>query len=374
MPCHSILPQDLIFEVLSRLPVKSLLRLKTVCRHWLDLISSSNFIATHLGQSNCTSSLLLTFQGRYREATTYGISLLDDELAMLKHQDLPFQAKKRGDIFSIVGCCNGLVCISLEDDGADCVIWNPATRQYWHMPAPLIPVVPNHCFVRWGFGFHPETNEHKLLRIVQSFDQEKHVFPRRKYMLRTEIFTLSTGLWREINGIPPCICQDRSIAVAVKGVQHRIVNKGWSRSNGGFVLSFDMGTEQFSKIEVPPNCGHNKRQKLLPFRQLLAMLVWTAGFQSIFDMWTMKNDSWTKLFVVGPFPKPVFAIGVWRNCEILVCPAIKEEEDDMTLHNDRLLLFGTLTKVTREVPNSKVQSFHEGGTYAESLLSVYPGF
>ncbi|KAG4970224.1 hypothetical protein AAZX31_13G091900 [Glycine max] len=36
------LPEELIIEILLRLPVKSLLRFKRVCNSWLSLISDAN--------------------------------------------------------------------------------------------------------------------------------------------------------------------------------------------------------------------------------------------------------------------------------------------------------------------------------------------
>uniref|UniRef100_A0A6N2MZ77 F-box domain-containing protein n=1 Tax=Salix viminalis TaxID=40686 RepID=A0A6N2MZ77_SALVM len=47
MPAGSCLPEDMIRETLLRLPVQSLLRFQAVCKRWLALITSSNFILTH---------------------------------------------------------------------------------------------------------------------------------------------------------------------------------------------------------------------------------------------------------------------------------------------------------------------------------------
>ncbi|XP_058217042.1 uncharacterized protein LOC131327940 [Rhododendron vialii] len=42
------LPFEITIEILSRLPVKSLLRCKSVCKNWYDLIKTPHFISKHL--------------------------------------------------------------------------------------------------------------------------------------------------------------------------------------------------------------------------------------------------------------------------------------------------------------------------------------
>ncbi|KAJ0021023.1 hypothetical protein Pint_30949 [Pistacia integerrima] len=45
------LPQDFQYDILTRLPTKSLLRVKSVCKQWCNLISDSNFSKLHLEKS-----------------------------------------------------------------------------------------------------------------------------------------------------------------------------------------------------------------------------------------------------------------------------------------------------------------------------------
>ena len=46
------LPHDVVLNILARLPVKSLLRFRCVCKLWYSSITSSNFISTHLSMVN----------------------------------------------------------------------------------------------------------------------------------------------------------------------------------------------------------------------------------------------------------------------------------------------------------------------------------
>ena len=46
------LPEEVMLEILLRLPVKSLLRFKSVCKHWLSLISDPNFAKLHFERSS----------------------------------------------------------------------------------------------------------------------------------------------------------------------------------------------------------------------------------------------------------------------------------------------------------------------------------
>nr|XP_011467649.1 PREDICTED: putative F-box protein At1g59675 isoform X2 [Fragaria vesca subsp. vesca] len=44
--------EDLVFEILTRLPVKSLMRFRSVSRPWRALISQSHFIKKHQSHAN----------------------------------------------------------------------------------------------------------------------------------------------------------------------------------------------------------------------------------------------------------------------------------------------------------------------------------
>ncbi|KAG5001241.1 hypothetical protein JHK87_022313 [Glycine soja] len=49
---------DLIVEILLRLPIKSLLRFKCVCKSWLSFISNPHFVKSHLVVAPTNQTLL----------------------------------------------------------------------------------------------------------------------------------------------------------------------------------------------------------------------------------------------------------------------------------------------------------------------------
>lgn len=53
-----LLPEDLVIDqILSRLPVKSLMRFKSVCKRWHSLPTNPSFIASHLKHRNTPNTL-----------------------------------------------------------------------------------------------------------------------------------------------------------------------------------------------------------------------------------------------------------------------------------------------------------------------------
>lgn len=131
MSCK-LLPGDLEIEILSRSPVRSLLRFKCVCKSWYVLIKSPRFINNHLHLSQTSCLLLLR---AWRDTFKYLATLLSSEtLGVPAEMEFPNLKSTR-----IIGSCNGLVSIcDYISDYRTIHILNPATRQV----IKSIPVPP----------------------------------------------------------------------------------------------------------------------------------------------------------------------------------------------------------------------------------------
>ncbi|XP_058217046.1 F-box protein At3g08750-like [Rhododendron vialii] len=107
------LPFEITTEILSRLPVKSLLRFKSVCKTWYDLIKNPDFISKHITQVTLNStSLLVTTFGEisliYNDGFSNGPVNLD--FPFLHDNSCTSECDCNGkNYFSIAGICNGLI-------------------------------------------------------------------------------------------------------------------------------------------------------------------------------------------------------------------------------------------------------------------------
>ena len=130
----SHLPVEIITEILSRLPVKSLLRFLCVSKSWYALIKHPNFIKLHLHHSietNRDRTLIL-------EKVTHGVPryFYSVHFPTENHFDKAFKLYQplycRGKLVNILDYCRDLVCIHHYTD--EIAIWNPLIRKYRILP------------------------------------------------------------------------------------------------------------------------------------------------------------------------------------------------------------------------------------------------
>ncbi|CAH1435504.1 unnamed protein product [Lactuca virosa] len=74
------IPSEILVEIFKRLPVKSVLQLRSLSKRWKSLIDSSEFIAGYGAHQTQPRSLLVTYndpESQHRDQTY--ASLVDDE-------------------------------------------------------------------------------------------------------------------------------------------------------------------------------------------------------------------------------------------------------------------------------------------------------
>ena len=123
-------PQDIVEEILLRLPVKSLVRFTLVSTSWGSLISSSPFVKLHFQRASKdprirTQNLLLLIDTNDLKLFKDTDSFLGNEVAL---EPLDFPLKRRNQRVKILGSCSGLVALALKEVQINnFFIWNPST-------------------------------------------------------------------------------------------------------------------------------------------------------------------------------------------------------------------------------------------------------
>ncbi|KAK4432926.1 F-box protein CPR1 [Sesamum alatum] len=277
--CRLYLPRELLSEVLTRLPVKSLLRFKCVSKLWVDLINCPCFIRSHLDNSKRRGRINIKI-GRGFSISNYFHTL---------HLDLGngYKAEARNltlplDHHGLVaGTCNGLVCL-LGPPHEPVVFWNPSTQQYRH--GPLLESYE--C----GFGYDQNSQDYKFVTVVTGNFHDR--------WQTCKIYSLKSSSW--------CYQHDFyndlflvSTLVFASSVVHWVYSNRFG--DRGSIVAVDLGTNKAPRsLSFPPGPFQYrfvKNWKLDSLNDSLCALYYDYNQQV--DVWMMKNaddKSWGKLF------------------------------------------------------------------------------
>ncbi|KAL7213691.1 hypothetical protein ACSBR2_016256 [Camellia fascicularis] len=187
-------PMDLIVDILSRLPVKPLVRFRCVSKPWCALIDDPDFIKLHLNRSINTKSHL-------------NLILNDCSLSSVNFDSLDNATKLKSLLkwtdfgIEVLGSCNGLICLYNGEE--DVCIWNPSTRKHRKLSVNNPDKSPffftSYQNIIYGFGRNYESDSVNFL--VAAFDvtnEEYRLVPQQEFS--DEDFYICVG---ELDG---CLC------------------------------------------------------------------------------------------------------------------------------------------------------------------------
>ncbi|KAI9081466.1 hypothetical protein K1719_036612 [Acacia pycnantha] len=305
----SYLPQEIVTNILKRLPVKSLIRFQCVCKDWKNLFKIPSFIAEHVRHSTQQDSIL-PFKCRDRDY----LCLINRDMQVLKYETPPQPSLV--DRCDIIGSSNGLLCLDYK---SSFILWNPATREVLREPK-----VPGICQV--GFGFSPIVNDYKIVTLSVSRLDGVQVYS-------VQVFSVSTGSWKEVEklkGIKAFVAPGFSVDGAIFWF-------GFCNPTERRLISFDIAAESFALIPIPRSAHVTSSSTLTAYENKLAMLSRTrveykSGIESpksfssnfVIKLWVIEKCAdtsgerwiWTQVYTSNRFPDPGFFIipmTIWGN-------------------------------------------------------------
>ncbi|KAL7224538.1 hypothetical protein ACSBR1_025910 [Camellia fascicularis] len=182
--------EDLLTEILLRLPAKSLIRFKSVSKNWLHLISDSHFALNHsrrIGNSSMISGLFFYYD--YSRTEPHSVSLHAHPYRNLPSLSFLNTVGEEYHPYSIQSACNGLILCQNYQIVCNCykkyyIVCNPTTQKL-----TLLPQLDRLSLLYDSFGvylaFDPSKSPHY-----------KVVFFRPCYQF--DIYSSETASWKQI--------------------------------------------------------------------------------------------------------------------------------------------------------------------------------
>ncbi|KAL3636148.1 hypothetical protein CASFOL_020695 [Castilleja foliolosa] len=352
------LPPEIIIEILARLPVKSLLKFRCVSKSWLTLISSPQFIKTHLKISTQTPNLstyrlMLTICNPDFDLIHCSVqSLMFADLTVAHNIDYP--KKNPHCAVWIVGSCNGLLCIAIDE--SDMYLWNPTTRATRKLPPVAVKLRQGFYYI-WGFGYDELSDDYKVVGIFCVFGNEG------LYESVVKIYSLKADSWKSIDGFEGGVPLDDSGKFA-SGKIHFPATPGGSEIKWN-IVSLDLRTEGYGVVEQP-DYGEGCFDSYLGV--LDGCICVLCNYEKVrADVWVMKeygvNDSWTKVVSILYEGDPAIflsSIPLW----------VLENGDILLALGTELVVYSPRGNGYRYPETSNIGPFLEADLYVESLVSV----
>ncbi|XP_059630142.1 F-box protein CPR1-like [Cornus florida] len=317
----SELPEDLLKDILSRLPVKDLLRLRCVSKQWCALIDSPIFIKLQLNRSLQTGTNLNLICTEYGNIFSVDLDMLEGVLK-LGGSVPPL------DVVEVDYPINPFKCEFILTEMKAVTLLNPSTKEY-----KILPPLPPHNDENFSYDknwddeffrlFHEIMydsvgDDYKVVRIVQ------FKFASGSFSSEIMVYSLRLNMWRRVYDsfyyyIYLSDACERDPCVVVNGALHLLACED-PLDLFNTVVGFDPVNEVFLEVEAPSVSGVSNGT--LGVLDGCLCILYAINEEYAFELWVMNDymvkESWTKLFTVFT----VRILNLIRVHHILQCPRV----------------------------------------------------
>ncbi|XP_051127693.1 F-box/kelch-repeat protein At3g23880-like [Andrographis paniculata] len=273
------LPNDVIVEILTWLPLMSLLKFKCVCRSWFSLISTRHFAMSHLRKSrqdlaSSSHRIILNCRGGTLKHCSLP-SILRDPAA--EAFDTDYSSPFAGDFVWVVGSCDGLVCLAVNRKHL--ILWNPSTRIRKQLPDSGVDI-SFRSYVTYGFGHDEASDDYKVV----FFNINSHLSEAvaKVYCVRND------DEWRSLES-----CSSSSLTDDPASFVHGKLH--WMTTSDKDIVFVDLATEESGTLKLPSYVRIEHYSRLGASEGSLIVL---CSNQTHADVWIMDYEasalSWTK--------------------------------------------------------------------------------
>ena len=352
------LPLHIIENILLRLPVKSLIRSRCVCKAWRTLISHPHFVKSHLRlpQTQARTQFCTLNYGEPGDnyylvvgASTKDCEAFSDDNSGALAFDYLFDIGGFKYEVVLLDSCHGLLC--LVDLANKIVLWNPSTRQCNQLP-------PNPNVLDFlgchGFGYDSFADDYKVFVVSMLNPNFETV---------VDVFSLKSNKWKRIQEKHHTRAA-RMCATVLHGALHWVAYDPIL----GFdtIMAFDFEKERFREMAIP-----REEEELYVKLRVVGGCLCVHGSKDPSKMWVMKeygvDTSWSKM--ASPYNSLRNNLNEEFRCELL-----------HTLNNEHLLLVNKEKLMLCDQKENTYKNImpygrwfrHDANLYVETLVSPQP--
>ncbi|MFS8006070.1 putative F-box domain-containing protein [Helianthus anomalus] len=276
------IPFELQEEIIKGvLPVKSLIRFRSVSKQWKSLIDSSEFITHHTLNHSQPQHLLVRYPNR---SEIKYVSIVDDD-SFPQHKFSPTvpPTAKLLTHPRIIASSHGLVCLCgfVHDLKKHLIVlWNPWIRKSAEIVFPYI-------LNALGFGVCPKTMDPKIVNITREAN--------------AQVYTLSSGAWRHVSTnlrVPETGFSFRSYPEVIDGILYWVTCN--ARGSCDKIISFNLTSEEFGLIEVQDSLEDPGHLCISKVKESLVVLSYDKSDEAC-DVWMMTKNGDPKSLLIKLF-------------------------------------------------------------------------
>ncbi|MFS8006076.1 putative F-box domain-containing protein [Helianthus anomalus] len=270
------IPFEIQAEIIKRVvPVKSLIRFRSVSKQWKSLMDSSQFIIHHTLNHAQPHHLLINYKEDFKDVY---VSIADD------------------DSFRIYKFFPWVPITVSRNRKFKTVLWNPSIRKSVGIVLPEFDVV--------GFGVCPRTCDSKVIKITC-------VHGLYEIDLKAKVFALSSGGWRNISmnlRWPLKSVDFSSNQVVIDGAICWIAHGSFTKPQYR-IISFGLTSEECGEVDLPDSLADSRNLSISELKGSLAVLNY--------------SDSTLVCEIVSMFRIASIHIGNSNDCHRLICTSVR---------------------------------------------------
>ncbi|OMP06226.1 hypothetical protein CCACVL1_01670 [Corchorus capsularis] len=327
-------PEILIMDILSRLPVKSLLRFRCVSKSWCSSFENPNFYTENrlpsskkpINRLNQNFLMIYGWRLRQRIMSLFTLEKQQEKVNVKEDENNHTPEFLPNLSLRITDPCNGLLCLQENyfpkyknqiSVPRTITLWNPCIKEIEILPQ--FTISPPHYTCKYdiefdsiGFVFDRKSNDYKVIVFV-TYIYTRHEYLMKAIIREAHLYSLSRNSWKQITPPPP----NFGFGLAYNKAWSPPFNNGnkacstyidgicyWGVSSGpvNSILSFDMVDEVYSTISLPDSICELEVH-ITSIDELVAAIhvLPRKGMEQWYDLWVLLDGClWIKKLTIGP--------------------------------------------------------------------------